>query len=497
MKYTAKKSRLVNEKSACVIICIPANKRLDEEATQLDNQYHGIISNALKNGDMTGSLGKTLVLLTPANSSHKRILCVGTGKPADLNIIAYKKIINACASALKSLGATDVCSTLCNLSVTDQTIRALTRMHILLFTDCFYRYDHTLSKKNTAPSLKRISFICDSAASLKNIKQAIVQGDAIAQGMMTTKELGNLPANICTPTYLANRAKQIKRGHSKLMVEVLDEAAMKKLGMGSLLSVSAGSVQPAKLIAMHYKGGKPSSKPVVLVGKGITFDTGGISLKPGAGMDEMKFDMCGAATVLGTMQAIAEMELPLNVVVIVAAAENMPGSKATKPGDVVTSMSGQTIEILNTDAEGRLVLCDALTYAKKYNPDVVIDMATLTGACIVALGHEASGLMSNNDKLSDELLEAGNSTGDRAWRLPIWDEYQPLLDSNFADMGNIGGRWAGTITAACFLARFTKEYKWAHLDIAGTAWYVGKNKGATGRPVPMLTEYLLRKARIA
>ena len=497
MKYTAKKSHLVSEKSACVIIAIPANKRLDEETKQLDDQYQGMISSALKNGDISGSLAKTLLLHTPANSAHKRILLVGSGKSAELDIIAFKKIVNACARTLKSIKATDVCSTLCNLVVKDQNIRALTRMHILLFTDNFYRYDHTLSKKNTPPTLKRMTFICTSAADISNIKQAIVQGQAIAQGMITTKELGNLPANICTPTYLANRAKEIKRGHSKLSVEVLDEAAMKKLGMGSLLSVSAGSAQPAKLIAMHYKGGKSSSKPVVLVGKGITFDTGGISLKPGAAMDEMKFDMCGAAAVLGTMQAIAEMKLALNVVVLVAAAENMPGSKATKPGDVVTSMSGQTIEILNTDAEGRLVLCDALTSAKKYNPDVVIDMATLTGACIVALGHVASGLISNNDKLSDELLDAGHATGDRAWRLPLWDEYQPLLDSNFADMGNIGGRSAGTITAACFLARFTKEYKWAHLDIAGTAWYMGKDKGATGRPVPMLTEYLLRKARCA
>jgi len=314
---------------------------------------------------------------------------------------------------------------------------------------------------------------------------------------MMTKELGNLPANVCTPSYLAKTAQAIKKGQGKLSLTILDEREMKKLGMGSLLSVSAGSVEPAKLISLQYKGAARNSKPVVLVGKGITFDTGGISLKSGAGMDEMKFDMCGAATVLGTMQAICDMNLPLNVVGLVAAAENMPGGKATKPGDVVTSMSGQTIEVLNTDAEGRLVLCDALTYAKRYDPDVVIDMATLTGACLVALGNEASGLMSNNDTLSDDLLAAGQSTGDRAWRLPIWDEYQPLIDSNFADIANIGGRWAGTITAACFLARFTKEYKWAHLDIAGTAWYQGKNKGATGRPVPMLTEYLMRRAQTA
>ena len=497
MQYLAKKSSLSDDKSACAIVALASTKKMDESTKNLDQLCQGIISKALKNRDFSGELAETLLLHTPDGSPHKRILLVGYGKSKQLNIIAYKKIIATCANRLKKIGASDVSSTLCTLKVSDADTRILTRMHIILFSDAYYRYDHTLTKKNTQPTLKRIKLICDTAAELRDIKHAMPQGLAIANGMMTTKELGNLPANICTPTYLANRAKQIKRGKSKLSVEVLNEAEMKKLGMGALLSVSAGSAQPAKLIAMQYKGGKPASKPVVLVGKGITFDTGGISIKPSNAMDEMKFDMCGAATVLGTMQAIADMQLPLNVVALVAAAENMPGGKATKPGDVVTSMSGQTIEILNTDAEGRLVLCDALTYAQKYNPDVVIDMATLTGACIVALGHEASGLMSNSDKLSDELLAAGQSTGDRAWRLPIWQEYQPLLDSNFADMGNIGGRWAGTITAACFLARYAKDYNWAHLDIAGTAWYMGKNKGATGRPVPMLTEYLLRKAHIA
>ncbi|OUV63425.1 MAG: leucyl aminopeptidase [Gammaproteobacteria bacterium TMED119] len=497
MQYLAKKSPLHADKSACAIVALAATKKLDEQTKTLDQHCQGVISRALKNGDFTGRLGETLVLQTPEGSPHKRILLVGYGKPKALNIIAYKKIITACANRVKTTGAADVSSMLCTLPVSDATPRILTRMHIMLFSDTFYRYDHTLSNKTPSPKLKRIKLMCTTAAELKDIKHAMPQGIAIAAGMLTTKELGNLPANICTPTYLADRAKQIKRGQRKLSVDVLNEADMKKLGMGALLSVSAGSAQPAKLIAMQYTGGKTGSKPVVLVGKGITFDTGGISIKPSNSMDEMKFDMCGAATVLGTMQAIAAMQLPLNVVALVAAAENMPGGKATKPGDVVTSMSGQTIEILNTDAEGRLVLCDALTYAQKFDPDVVIDMATLTGACLVALGHEASGLMSNSDKLSDELLAAGHSTGDRAWRLPIWQEYQPLLDSNFADMGNIGGRWAGSITAACFLARYAEDYNWAHLDIAGTAWHMGKNKGATGRPVPLLTEYLLRKARTA
>jgi leucyl aminopeptidase len=281
----------------------------------------------------------------------------------------------------------------------------------------------------------------------------------------------------------------------KLKVSVLEQKDMEKLGMGAFLAVARGSHQPAKLIALEYRGLAKMEKPIVLVGKGVTFDTGGISLKPPAEMDEMKFDMSGAASVFGTLTAAAEMKLPLNIVGIIPATENMPGGNAAKPGDVVTSMSGRTIEILNTDAEGRLILCDALTYAERYKPDVVIDIATLTGACVIALGHMASGLMSNNDQLAEELLQASELSSDRAWRLPMWDDYQELLKSNFADMANIGGRSAGTITAACFLSRFTEKYSWAHLDIAGTAWKNGKEKGSTGRPVPLLTQFLLSRAK--
>ena len=494
MEYLVKRTSITSEKTACAVVAVFANKRLSDEAQQLDKRYRGIISAAVKSGDISGGVGQTLILHTTRTAIHRRILLVGCGKVRDLNIQNYKKIVRACATSLKSLGAGDAISTLNTLDVKDSESDTLTRLHIIINEDVFYQYDETLSDKKSSSKLKRIKFLCNETKELNTAKQSIVHGKAIASGMITTKELGNLPGNICTPSYLAKRAQQINRGQHKLSLQVLDEAEMKKLGMGALLSVSAGSAQPAKLIILNYKGGKKSEKPVVLVGKGITFDTGGISLKPGAAMDEMKFDMCGAATVLGTMQAINEMQLPMNVVGIVASAENMPGGHATKPGDVVTSMSGQTIEILNTDAEGRLVLCDALTYADRFDPDIVIDMATLTGACVVALGHEASGLMSNSDELSEDLLAAGQKTGDRAWRLPVWDEYQPLLDSNFADIANIGGRWAGTITAACFLARFTEDYNWAHLDIAGTAWNMGgKNKGATGRPVPLLTEYLLQR----
>ena len=315
------------------------------------------------------------------------------------------------------------------------------------------------------------------------------QGQAIANGMALTRHLGDLPPNVCTPTYLAATAQDLAQEFD-LECEILEESDMSALGMGSLLSVSKGSIEPPKLISLSYCG-NGDAKPIVLVGKGVTFDSGGISLKPGAGMDEMKYDMCGAASVIGTMRAVAEMRLKVNLTIVVPAVENMPAHNASKPGDVVTSMSGQTIEILNTDAEGRLILCDALTYVEKFNPEVVIDTATLTGAVIVALGKHHCGVMANDQDLADDLITAGKTALDTAWQLPLDDEYDELLKSNFADMGNIGGREAGTVTAACFLARYAKDYRWAHLDIAGTAWVSGAKKGATGRPVPLLTQYIL------
>ena len=326
-------------------------------------------------------------------------------------------------------------------------------------------------------------------------RQAITEATAISAGMTLTRDLGNLPANICTPAYLAKQAQVLAKSDKRLRVSVLDEADMKRLKMGSLLSVSAGSRQPAKLITIEYRGAAAAEQPVVLVGKGVTFDTGGISLKPGQAMDEMKYDMCGAASVFGTLQAVTQMQLPINVVGIIPATENMPDGIATKPGDIVTSMSGQTIEILNTDAEGRLILCDALTYAAKFKPSCVIDIATLTGAVIVALGKVPSGVMGNNPALIRDLIKSGQQIEDKIWELPLWDEYQEQLNSNFADMANIGGRDAGTITAACFLSRFTKDYKWAHLDIAGTAWKSGDAKGATGRPVPLLTQFIINQIK--
>jgi leucyl aminopeptidase len=318
---------------------------------------------------------------------------------------------------------------------------------------------------------------------------------AIAAGSALAKDLGNLPANICTPTYLAEQALALAQAFRTLRVKILEEADMEQLGMGALLSVTRGSAQPAKLIRLDYRQGPATAKPYVLVGKGVTFDTGGISLKPGEGMDEMKFDMCGAASVLGTLRACAELQLPLNVTGLIPTVENMPGGRASRPGDIVTSLSGQTIEILNTDAEGRLILCDALTYAERDEPAAVIDIATLTGACIIALGRHPHGLFSNHSPLANALLAAGQAAYDRAWELPLWDDYQEGLDSNFADIANISGsRDGGAIMGACFLSRFTKKFHWAHLDIAGTAWKTGKAKGATGRPVPLLTQYLLDRA---
>ena len=327
------------------------------------------------------------------------------------------------------------------------------------------------------------------------VATAVAQAAAIATGMKLTRDLANTPGNVCNPEYLAEQARQLAASFDRLQTTVLNEKDMEELGMGALLAVARGSANPPRLIVMEYTGpGAEGREPDVLVGKGITFDSGGISLKPGEAMDEMKYDMGGAASVFGTLRALAEMDAPVHVIGIIAAAENMPDGNATRPGDIVRTLSGQTVEILNTDAEGRLVLCDALTYAQRYNPRSIVDIATLTGACIIALGHVATGLLANDDGLAAELLEASREAADKAWQLPLWDDYQEQLKSPFADMANIGGRPAGTITAACFLSRFVRDQKWAHLDIAGTAWRSGKDKGATGRPVPLLTRFLLARA---
>lgn len=496
MDYVAKITTVNKETADCIIVGLFKPKRLSDSAHKLDRLYHGNISKICRRGAIDGSLGQVATLYNSGRGKHDCIVVVGCGDPDDFTLSAFQRALSAAASEVAKANARTIINCLTELPVKDADLLTKTQASVVSIEESIYRYSET--KPETAkskPRLRKIKFLTRQRDEIAVIRKGKKYGQAIADGMNLAKDLGNLPGNICTPTYLAAQARVLARDNRKLQANVIEEARMKKLGMGALLSVSSGSTEPAKLVCLEYKGGKKGESPVVLVGKGITFDTGGISLKPGAAMDEMKFDMCGAASVLGTIKACCELQLPLNVTGVMACAENMPGGRATKPGDVVTTMSGQTVEILNTDAEGRLVLCDALTYVDKFKPKVVIDIATLTGACVVALGHLPSGLMSNDDELAEELLAAGTRTGDRAWQLPLWQDYQSQLDSNFADIANIGGRWAGTITAACFLSRFTRKYRWAHLDIAGVAWHSqGKQKGSTGRPVPLLTEYLLHQA---
>lgn len=453
----------------------------------------------LENGDFDGSLGTSLMLQGLEGVKAKRVLLVGCGDKAKLSLKEARKLLVSIAKSLLSSQAKDAHLALASLALAGADHYWLAERLAQELEDASYSYSTTKSTKAKASALKSISLAAPKGTSKAKIDTAFANGVATGRGINCAKELGNLPGNICTPTYLAQQAIDLAKGNRALTVKVLSEKQMARLGMGSLLSVSAGSSQEAQLIVMEYKGAKVKPKadrpaPHMLVGKGITFDTGGISLKAGAAMDEMKFDMCGAASVIGTMAAVVEMALPIDIVAIVAAAENMPSGKATKPGDVVTSMSGLTIEILNTDAEGRLVLCDALTYGERYKPASVIDVATLTGAAVATFGSHVSAMLSNDDALAAELSDCGSASLDQVWQLPLHDEYQHLLDSNFADIANIGGPRAGTITAACFLSRFTKKFKWAHLDIAGSAWNSGAAKGATGRPVSLLLEYLRRKA---
>jgi leucyl aminopeptidase len=482
-------------RSGCVVVGITAPKRLSAAAERLDKASHGQLTGLLKSADIDTDCGKTTLIHSPNGKIQAtRILVVGCGKDKHLSPKAFLKIAAAAARALQASSVTDAVSYLTELDVKDRDLVWKAQQLAIASRDAVYRFDELKSDaKPPKKPLRRLSVAVSSRDHLDDAKTGVANGIAIANGIDLARTLGNRPGNLCTPTDLAEQARELKKQHSELKVEVLEEKTMEKLGMGSLLSVSRGSRQPAKLIVMQYQGGEKSARPVVLVGKGVTFDSGGISIKPGAAMDEMKFDMCGAASVFGTMSAVAELGLPINLVGVVPATENLPDGDASKPGDVVTSMSGQTIEVLNTDAEGRLILCDALTYVKKFDPEVVIDIATLTGACIVALGNHTAALMSNNQDLADDLLDAGQTVLDRAWQLPLWEEYDEQISSNFADMANIGSPGAGSITAACFLGRFTKDYHWAHLDIAGVAWKSGKEKGATGRPVPLLMQYLMNR----
>ncbi|WP_341938567.1 leucyl aminopeptidase [Marinimicrobium sp. C2-29] len=492
MQYSAKAINAQKDRSDCLIVTLSNGGKLSPAAEALEKNGANLAALCKREG-FHGKEGETLLLHSPTGTQAQRLLLLGIGaeKPGAAGFVrALGKALDAlkntpCKSLAFMLGEVDV-------EARDTRWQALQLAQALEASQ--YQFTRCKSKptKNVFKPTKAV-FGCAGQKQLADADAGLKEGSAIGRGANLTRELADLPANICTPSYLATEARRLGRKQPKLTVKVLEEKQMKELGMGALLSVSAGSDQPAKLIVMEYRGAAKSQAPFALVGKGITFDTGGISLKPGPGMDEMKYDMGGAASVFGCVQTLLELQPKINVVAVVAASENMPNGRATKPGDVVTSMSGQTIEVLNTDAEGRLVLCDALTYVERYKPQSVVDIATLTGACIVALGSQASGLFSNQDELAEALLSAGETSGDRAWRLPLWDEYQKQLDSNFADMANIGGKEAGSVTAACFLSRYADKYPWAHLDVAGTAWRTGAAKGATGRPVPLLMHYLLQQ----
>jgi leucyl aminopeptidase len=480
--------------SPCLVVGVFEPRKLTDAAEALDRASGGALRALAKQGDLEGKSGSVRLLYALPGVAADRVLLVGLGKQGELDGKGYREAVRAAVGAAADTGAAEAHLYLAEVPVRDRDEAWKARQAAVVATEALYRFEQMKSKQSPARPLKRVTLAFAAKTVPQPAERGLFEGRAIGAGMSLAKDLGNLPGNVCTPAYLAEEARKLSRAW-KLGVEILERKDMEKLGMGSLLAVARGSAQPPKFIVMKHEGSrKKKDRPIVLVGKGITFDTGGISLKPGAEMDEMKFDMCGAASVFGTLRAAAEMKLPVNLVGIVPAVENMPDGNAIKPGDIVKSLSGQTIEILNTDAEGRLILCDALTYAERFDPAAVIDIATLTGACVIALGHVASGLYANKDELADELIAAGQSAWDRAWHMPLWDDYQEQLKSPFADMANIGGRPAGSVTAACFLSRYAKKYDWAHLDIAGTAWVSGRNKGATGRPVPLLAAFLLKRA---
>jgi leucyl aminopeptidase len=477
-----------------ILVGVYEDRTLTPAALRVDERAGGALKRLLEAGDANGKAGSVATLFHLPNIAAPRVVIAGLGEPKKLDAAAYHRAATESARALKAMPVESALSFLTEVDVPGRDTAWKLRTAALAADAQAYRYTATFKPKEKpkTPSLASLAFA--TSASDAKTARALDEAAAIAKGVRFARELGNLPPNICNPAYIAAEAKKIADEHAGVTLEVLERDAMQKLGMGSLLGVSQGSANAPKLIVLRWNGGKDKAKPYALVGKGITFDSGGISLKPGAGMEEMKFDMCGGAGVLGTFVAAVELKLPLNIVCIVPAVENMPDGNAYRPSDILTSMSGLTIEVLNTDAEGRLILCDALTYAQKFEPEVIIDAATLTGACVVALGKHASGLMTRDDLLADELLKAGNETMDRAWRLPLWDEYQQQLESGFADVANIGGKYAGAITAGCFLSRFVNGTRWAHLDIAGTAWEEGRKGLATGRPVPLLTQYLIDRA---
>ena len=485
MQLSAYPSHLSGADLDCLTVFIDQTSNL---VSNFSEHLNPLLSPITASGALGSNAGDQLLCPLTDTDIAKAVLLYRLPKAA-LNAEKMCELAGKLAPKLNSLNFARVGIDTSGLSADDETVDATFEIGLAALSG-HYRFETFKSKKHPQRKLQNLVFIGSDSSLTESASKAQIMAASIG----LARDLGNMPGNACTPMYLSGKAQELSE-QLGIKTTILDEDKMSELGMGSLLSVSAGSVEPAQLIIMQYQGAGDSEQPYALVGKGITFDSGGISLKPGAAMDEMKFDMCGAASVFGAMHAVAQLKLPINLVAIVAAAENMPSGHATKPGDIVTSMAGKTIEVLNTDAEGRLVLCDALTYAAQFKPKTIIDIATLTGACVIALGSHASGLYANDEELAEALLESSQSTGDKAWRMPLWPEYDKQLDSNFADIANIGGREAGSVTAACFLARFTKNQKWAHLDIAGTAWKSGKAKGATGRPVRLLVDYLENRSK--
>jgi leucyl aminopeptidase len=475
----------------CIVVGVFEERMLSSAAARIDEKSGGAIKRLIESGDISGKPGTTNLLFALTNVAAPRVLVVGLGEQKKFDAARFQRACAEAARALKGLPLESATSYLTEIDVPGKDAAWKVRSAALSADAQVYKYTATFKprEKPKTPEFAALAFVAADIAA-----PALIEATAIADGVRFARELGNLPPNICNPAYIAEAAQKIAKDHTGVSCEILEEADMQKLGMGALLGVSQGSAFPPKLIVLQWRGAAETDKPYALVGKGITFDTGGISIKPSAGMEEMKFDMCGGGGMLGAFLAAVKLQIKLNLVCVVPAVENMPGGKAQRPSDVVTTMSGQTVEVLNTDAEGRLILCDALTFVQKYNPQIIIDAATLTGACVVALGKHATGLMSKDDALANELLAAGETSLDRAWRLPLWDDYQSQLDTGYADIANIGGKYAGAITAGCFLARFTEGYRWAHLDIAGTAWEEGRKGSATGRPVPMLVQYLLDRA---
>ena len=470
--------------ASLVIVGVFEERMLTSAAAELDAASTGVLKRLMESGDVTGRVGTTSLLHQVGGLSAPRVLVVGLGEQRKFDAARFLRATREAHKALKGLPVETVASYLTEVEVPRQDMAWKLVQSALAADYSAYKYTATLKARPERVELREVQF---SAGSYQG--DALDRATAVAAGVALARELGNLPPNICNPAYLADQAIELARRHPEVQVQVLEREEMETLGMGALLAVSAGSDNAPKLVVMDYKGG--SGRPFVFVGKGITFDTGGIDIKPAAGMEEMKFDMCGAASVFGLMEAVARLKLPLHVIGITPAVENMPDGKSYRPSDVVKTMAGHQVEILNTDAEGRLILCDALTYALRFEPHTLIDIATLTGACVVALGTVATGLMSRDDQLADELLAAGEFSTDRAWRLPLWEDYQSQLETGFADFANIGGKYGGAITAGCFLGRFTEGQRWAHLDIAGTAWDAGRKGTATGRPVGMLVQWLL------